>query len=584
MQREEEPKELEEEEGKSGEQNAKEKEGESENSGFHKEDERAETISAENERNHLKIPVLNLSEISKLEVELFELSKEIPEIEKEKRSFSVPTIEFSEPSLMLSEYELDYKIPQIEKNKKLITIPMVKVNFPPKLFFLQMDFDAEIRKSPELKLAIIRAPIYHKAIFTLPKPLLTSLDLTINNELKRRLEAKEKVEIKLPVKKVETEIPATKEVGHSDLSSVASSETKEEENILDELIQPIKGGSFLDWKIHRPLCIILTGNNALIGMKMIEDIMSTKYTYHGFYEFLRLNLPWQSDIKKPIISAVKSDGEKEKTTYEKIISQELIISDAVTAEKKEDVIRGLRNISHRGAKCVIIYVKVVEEFEKLPDEVAAVDFKFISLPDKLDDRIVKLMGKVIGVELQNTPATSIDELWHRAIRLYEEEAGELDKKLPYANVPYFPERESTTHYLMKRLVYNWLNKKDEYKNKIKVEKPLQISDDEKIMIPDITVENGKERKECWEVETGYPFKDEQIIDRDNPFARLVSKIQKYREQCNFLKIHIVVPSIYAHMFKEKIMQTKKYFKQMYNMDVKFYTIQWYQETGIKFFL
>lgn len=188
------------------------------------------------------------------------------------------------------------------------------------------------------------------------------------------------------------------------------------------------------------------------------------------------------------------------------------------------------------------------------------------------------MGMLIGVDLEHIPASSVDELWHRAIGLYEEEANELNLKLPH--VPFFRERETTTHYLMKRLVYNSLKNSEEYKGKnIVVEEPLLVLNGkggiEKV-IPDIIVEG-----EYWEIETGYPSKDEPIMDPYDPFARLVSKLGKYQGS---LKIRVVVPSIYAQMFREKIKQVKRYFKEVHDIEVKFYTLQWYEEAGIKFFI
>lgn len=358
-----------------------------------------------------------------------------------------------------------------------------------------------------------------------------------------------------------------------------------EENVLDELFQPVKGGSFLGWKTHRPLCIILAGDDPKNGMKMVEDLMSTKYTFHGFYEFSQ-NLPWQKAVESVKVKVgfgaaelvKKMEKGIEKGIYEKIVSRDLIISDVVSAEKKDDVVKGLRDISHRGAKCVILYAKDVRGFEDLDLEVTGVDFKIVGLP-KLNGKIRRLVGTLVGVDLEKIPAISVDQLWHEAVRLYEEEAGELDKKLPH--VPCFPERESMTHYLMKRLVYNSLKNKEEYKAKnIRVEDPLWFLDEEgkiKKIIPDIVVDD-----ECWEVETGYPFKDEPIMDPGDPFARLVSKLEKYREE--YLKIRVVVPSIYAHMFREKIKQAKRYFREVHDRQVKFYTLQWYEKAGIKFFM
>ena len=379
----------------------------------------------------------------------------------------------------------------------------------------------------------------------------------------------EKVEIHESPSWLSEHKKAVKEIAES---MVETSKLVTEENIFDELFQVVKGDNFLHWKIHKPLCLILTGDEPKNGMKMIEDIVSTKYTFHGFHEFSR-NLPWQRDIESVSGSVKKGEEifkEMGKEIYDKIISKDLIVSDVVGAEEKKNVIKGLREIAYKGAKCLILYVKDVKDFEDLDLEVADVDIKIVGLP-KLDNKTQRLIGAIIGVNLKDVIADSIDQLWHIALRLYEEEADELNKKLPH--VPFFPEREGLMHYLMKRIAYTYLKNKEEYKSKsIKVEEPLLISDEKgevKRVIPDIIINN----EECWEIETGYPSKDEPIVDLSNPFARLVSKLKKYREM-GYLKIRVVVPTIYAHMFKDDIRETKRHFKEVYDLKIKFYTINW----------
>lgn len=149
-----------------------------------------------------------------------------------------------------------------------------------------------------------------------------------------------------------------------------------EKDIIGELIQ-FEDGSFSDLEVHRPLCIVVTGDDPCNGMKMIEDLMSTKYTFHGFYRFSRLTLPWQKDVAVEVRTSELAKN-MEKGIYEKIVSSELIISDIVTAKEKEDVVRGLRDISNRGPKCVILYTRGIKDFKSLKLKVTGVDFKAIN--------------------------------------------------------------------------------------------------------------------------------------------------------------------------------------------------------------
>jgi hypothetical protein len=376
----------------------------------------------------------------------------------------------------------------------------------------------------------------------------------------------EKVELREPPSWLSEHKKAVREIVES---MVETSKLVTEENILNELFQVVKGGDLLRWKTHKALCLVLTGDEPKNGMKMIEDIISTKYTFHGFHEFLR-NLPWQRDMESGSVKKGEEIlKEMEKEIYDKIISKDLIVSAIVSAKEKKNIIKGLREVAYKGAKCLILYVKDVKDFEDLDLEVADVDIKIVGLP-KLDDKTRRSIGTLIGVDLKDVIANSIDQLWHKALKLYEEEVDELNKKLPH--VPFFPEREGLMHFLMKRIVYTYLKNKEEYKSKsIKVEEPLLTPDEKgevKQVIPDIVIDD-----ECWEVETGYPSKDEPIMDQSNPFARLVLKLKKYREM-GYLKIRVVAPTIYAHMFKDDIKEAKRHFKEVYDLEIKFYTINW----------
>jgi hypothetical protein len=245
---------LEEEERKRREKEAKEKELKV--TVPEKEEERVERIPLKKEEEHVLIPLIKIQKVSKLELEKLELSKDTPKIEKERRTVSAPIIELQEPSLMLKEYELDHKIPRIKKTKKLLTIPMVRVKSPPRLSIPLIEFDTEIRKPSQIILPKARVPVCRKAILTSPKLLLKSFDLTVNEQLKERLERKEEVERELSAERVKAE-----------LIEPAPSLGAEEEEAPEffNLIFSIGRGGKIDSGNPKVICLKELENDAHIG-------------------------------------------------------------------------------------------------------------------------------------------------------------------------------------------------------------------------------------------------------------------------------------------------------------------------------
>ncbi|MBE8540478.1 hypothetical protein [Geoglobus acetivorans] len=347
------------------------------------------------------------------------------------------------------------------------------------------------------------------------------------------------------------------------------------EDILEEILPTRKG----DWRIislQRPFCLIVAGEHA-DGLEMVEYLVSTKYTYQGQYKFAK-GLPWQRDVLVEVAEWMKRKTgvrhiparkiSKKEDPYSSIISEDLIVLVSANENDKVEIVRGLREISKRGSKCIILYVSNIKPFEDLDRRVLDVDIAIVSLPER-SEKIRKLVGKLLGVDLLaigEPEWESIDELWAVAVRLYEEELKRLDKELP-EDVEYFPDRESRFHYLMKRITYSYLKKKG-YKD-IRVEQQIPLIDENGFVgyvIPDIVAD-----EEYWEVETGYPSSDEKelIIEHWSPHARLVWKLSKYKD--NPSKIRVVFPAIYAYLFYDEIRKIKAYFEKR-GYDIKFYTI------------
>uniref|UniRef100_A0A7J3M2I1 Uncharacterized protein n=1 Tax=Archaeoglobus fulgidus TaxID=2234 RepID=A0A7J3M2I1_ARCFL len=370
------------------------------------------------------------------------------------------------------------------------------------------------------------------------------------------------------------EVPSIKTLKiqfQKELPKIPKIETEEErgdeepEDVLDKLVPAFKDAISKILNYHRPLCLICIGEKP-DGLKMVEDLMSTKYTYHGEYRFSK-KLPWiESEIEG------KRSFERIEKPYDLIISEELIVQINANENNKQEIIRGLREISKRGAKCVILYVKrkEVKAFEGI-DKVPGVDFVFIELPEYNKENVERI-GKLLGIDLDPNfifaSYGTIDDVWSHSVRLYEEMMDELDRELPTRDVDFFPERESSFHYLMKRIVY-WFLRRKGYTN-VKVEKPEALIDKEGkfvgYVIPDIIADG-----EYWEIETGYPASDEKMLIKEywNPYSRLVGKISKYKGSPH--KIRIVFPSIYANLFREEIKEVKKYFEER-GIDLKIYAV------------
>lgn len=475
-------------------------------------------ISTKSERSTIKIPKI------KHEIKLPQFkSKKIKTEFKSLTSLQPPTI-MQLPTV---------PTPEIKLTTKVLKIP--KKSFPEKIEHIKAE-------SPKVELSPIR-------LRKLPEK-------TISREEVAELRVEER----------EEEVKPELEV----------------ENVLNELLPVLKGGR--KFSLQRPLCIIAIGKSS-DGIRMVEHLMSTKYTYHGEYRFL-MGLPWQKEdiLKKIEEEERRKTGvrhipvgrwgevkEIEEDPYSLITSERLIVSiPSANRENKAKIVRGLREISKRGPKCVILYTSDVEPFENLENEVLDVDVNIIALPE-YSEETSKLIGEMLGVNiphLRYAMFEKVDDLWGFAVRFYEDEISRIDCELPTKEVDYLSDRESEFHYLMKRIVYYYL-KRWGYKI-IEVEKLQSLTDDKGRFIgyvrPDIIADG-----EYWEVETGYPTEEEKELLKEpwNPYSRLIWKLSKYKEKPS--KICVVFPAIYAHLFRDEIVKVKRYFKER-DIAVSFYTI------------
>jgi len=271
--------------------------------------------------------------------------------------------------------------------------------------------------------------------------------------------------------------------------------------------------------------------------------------------------------------------EGEEKPYQLITSEKLIVRIFPVESDLMDIVRGLREISRRGPKCVIMYTSNADPFENLDKRVVGVDVKIVALPE-FSEKLPKLIGKLLGVDLPpEICGGSLDELWGSAVRLYEEEMHSLNDKLPTKGVKYLPEEESEFHYLMKRIVYHYL-KENGYTN---IETEASIEREKGDQVKPIRVDIVADG-EYWEVETGYPSREEMDLLRElwKPQARLTGKLLKYGRGDN---VHVVLPAIYAHLFKHEMKFVRKYLEGE-DINVKFHIIHLSRDgkVGLKRFL
>jgi len=423
-------------------------------------------------------------------------------------------------------------------------------------------------------------PVFLKRSFIAPIPTIRLVPLP-KEETERR-----KIAIQLP------QPPIVKpEVGVKKVS--AEKETKETEleleaeDVLDELLA-FRGKVDRESDLQRPLCLIAVGKSE-DGLRMIEHLMATKYTYYGEYRFF-MGLPWQKELISSKIAeemmkktgvrytpSTKMEQIKEEEPYSLITSERLIVCIPFNEENIMEIIRGLKEISNRGPKCVILYTRDVKPLEDLDKQVLGVDVTIVTLPE-YNEKLPRLIERLLGIDLPPTIYENLDDLWSSAVRLYEEEMKRLDNELSTEGVDFFPERESLFHYLMKRIVY-WHLKNNYARVKAEKLEPLINEANQFVgyVVPDVVADD-----EYWEVETGYPSEEEKALIGQywKPKVRLIWKLSKYRGSPS--KIRVVFPAIYAHLFRHDIMSVKKYFKER-GIDIKFYTIYLRQRGELKRF-
>jgi hypothetical protein len=331
------------------------------------------------------------------------------------------------------------------------------------------------------------------------------------------------------------------------------------------------GGSWIDEEPFKLTCIVLQEKEY---REIIEDIIVSKYKYHGEYEveskFLGEPRP---NIEQNLEDILKSPNIK-------IIS--LIISKG-EEEKIKTILR-----EHRSKPLTFILApNEISEFDRLKTAIEKVpDTSRIFLSfNKNDEKQIEKICQLIGIEVKDLKNEVADlnispvDIFKIAKKVQESRRKEWQRKLASAitegKCPWFENRESETHYLMKKIVYYYLTKvkRKVKEEELKVEEPIQIENNIVKIVPDIWFDD-----ECWEVETGIPCEEEKgiIIDWKDPVIRLRFKIKKYAEifKNKELHINIVLPNDFFNIFKDKLKFNIKKELEDTVPNLHFWTINW----------
>ena len=408
------------------------------------------------------------------------------------------------------------------------------------------------------------------------KPQLKTFTLQIKKLEKKKIDLKEVI---LPGNKILERLSKEK-LDETEIES----EKEEADDILERLFN-LQRSSF-DWDYGK-LAVIIAVSDDEDSKEMLEQIVARKYAYHGNFTFEQ-DLE-SKDTKYRKLEEIREVIPANKEIIEKIKTPKLIISSIVQKKRWSVLVKALKDIAELGKKCVILYPKendikvLIYRIKNIPN----VELKVIKLP-KWNENTCKLIGKLQGIDektLQknlfemketwkelNTKELkfegTVDEAYSLAWKMNEKIrkqikdsdkiSKDLNKWLPQAiGKYYFSHSESKNHFLTKKYVY-WLLKMANPEKNILLEQP-----DASKKIPDIKFDDQN-----WEIETGYPSKEEleKNQEQSDAFVHLM-KLNKYESED---KVNVILPNLYAYIFRKQI----KNVKRNLGSNIKFYTINW----------
>jgi len=529
---------------------------------------RAEAIPLKKEGERLIVPLIKLEKVSESELEKLEVSKEIPQIGKRRRTVSIPIIELQEPSLMLREYELDYKLPHIEKAERLLTIPIIRANPPPKVSILITEFDTEIRKPSKITLPKIRVPVYRKAISISPKFLLESFDSTINEQIIRSLvEKKEEIETKLSIERIEAE----------KLETEAPSPAKEEE--IPDFLEFLFGSEGGRIRARGPKIILF------------KDLEGDSYV--SFLENICLRIYREREGGEPKAIKIRKMDEMNKREIEKWleVGGKIFTIDLEGGEVPDEIHLWERLEETYSEKLgfIIFTVRKEEKFEYLRELLRKINLKtqgrlnIINLEAKrLPPELIRLSSGMISlekppievkVEVEKIPTlTTFDYMLNETLFKEESLFNKVLEKVKNEERGLFKEStnpakevESPLHFDIKVFLVRYLTHKlrKEGKKLSSREEVMREIETEKDLSPEV-IPDLKVGSEVYEVETLFGAGEE-------PDLKINKTVDKYDKIPNIAKVNIIMDNFGFLLHLRELFRKKEHFKNK-KFDVEFYTL------------
>jgi len=529
---------------------------------------RAEAIPLKKEGERLIVPLIKLEKVSESELEKLEVSKEIPQIGKRRRTVSIPIIELQEPSLMLREYELDYKLPHIEKAERLLTIPIIRANPPPKVSILITEFDTEIRKPSKITLPKIRVPVYRKAISISPKFLLESFDSTINEQIIRSLvEKKEEIETKLSIERIKAE----------KLETEAPSPAKEEE--IPDFLEFLFGSEGGRIRARGPKIILF------------KDLEGDSYV--SFLENICLRIYREREGGEPKAIKIRKMDEMNKREIEKWleVGGKIFTIDLEGGEVPDEIHLWERLEETYSEKLgfIIFTVRKEEKFEYLRELLRKINLKtqgrlnIINLEAKrLPPELIRLSSGMISlekppievkVEVEKIPTlTTFDYMLNETLFKEESLFNKVLEKVKNEERGLFKEStnpakevESPLHFDIKVFLVRYLTHKlrKEGKKLSSREEVMREIETEKDLSPEV-IPDLKVGSEVYEVETLFGAGEE-------PDLKINKTVDKYDKIPNIAKVNIIMDNFGFLLHLRELFRKKEHFKNK-KFDVEFYTL------------
>lgn len=517
----------------------------------------------------VSIPFMKLEVISKSELTKLKVNSEISKIKKEKREISLPFMELRKPSLSLRRHKLDSEELQVKKTPRILHVPIIRVRSSPRLSSLLTEFDAKIREPPEPISPKIRVPIYRKAISTLPRLLLESFDLVINEQLKDRLEKKEEIDRTLPIERI----------GAKKLEAMASTPSAEEEEIPD----------FLEFAFGSGGGRIRVKGPKIILFRDFEDD-----SYIGFLENLCLRIYREREGGEPKAIKIRKMDEMNKREVERYLEADGKI---FTVDFEDSKIPDETHLWERLEETyterlgfIIFTVRNEEKFEhlrrllqklnhKAQGRLSIIELEARRLPlelIRLSSGMIDLTKPPIEVKVDKIPTiTTFDYIFNMAFFNEESAFNKVLEDIKNEERGLFKEStnpaeeiESSLHFNVKVFLVRYLThmlRKEGKKLSARQELMREI-ETENELIPEEVIPDVKVGGEVYEVETLFgPHAGEE------PDLKINKTVDKYDKTSGITRVSIIMDNFGFLLHLKDLLRKREHFRSK-TFDVEFHTL------------